>query len=132
MRLGHLALLLVLLSTLASASIDGTAEIRLKKGMTWKATTWPSPSNDWAGQMYCDGCDPYNGDTLCSNCLPILCVNFYKTLPRPNYNYSATSGGSMPDKGFYNGWSGAVLTVTKAVRGSDITSYAVGTSFCQK
>lgn len=35
------------------------------KGMTFQATIWPQAQNNWTGQMGCNGCDPYQGDTDC-------------------------------------------------------------------
>ena len=81
--------------------------------------------------MGCGGvCDPYNGDTYCSESLPILCINYYKDMARPAYDYNA--GGIVSDKGYYNGWGGGVFTVTTPVQGSSISSQAYGTQKCQQ
>ena len=125
MRFEHI-LLILLLTTLCTCQVLTT-----KKGMTWMVKRWPGPYNAWVGQMYCIGCDPYNGDTPCTTALPILCVNYYKTMARPNYAWVASTGGAVSDASFYNAWSGGVFTVTQPVKGSDITSLAKGNTFCQ-
>ena len=100
-----------------------------RKGMTWKAVEWPD-QGIMVGKWGCSGCDPYKGDTECTERLPILCITGYKTLPRPYY--PVVANGGMPDKGFYNGWSGGVIAPTnKRYQGLQLTSWSKGNSFCR-
>ena len=38
----------------------------------------------------------------------------------------------MSDKGFYNGWTGGVFSLTPRIQGSLITKRAKGDAFCRK
>ena len=40
--------------------------IPVRKGLTFSASEWPNKSNQWTGKMACEGCDPKDGDTLCT------------------------------------------------------------------
>jgi hypothetical protein len=63
--------------------------------------------------MACQGCDPSEGDQPCTNELPILCIVSHKKITRPLYNYSPLIVPyENPDRGFYNGWTGGIFTVT--------------------
>lgn len=82
--------------------------------------------------MSCNGCNPQNGDTSCTEILPVTCIIHPKTLARPFYNYySDYTPYSNPDAAFYEGWTGGIIAVTDPVRGLDITSYAVGDNLCK-
>ena len=97
--------------------------------MTWTVSRWPTFNFHWVGRMSCDqDCDAYHGDTPCYLYKPILCINYYKSMARPDYPYSAN--GSM-NPAYYHGWTGGVFTVTHPVKGSDITSQAYGDMKCQ-
>lgn len=97
--------------------------------MTWKAYSGvPSP----AVRVGCFNiCDAYHGDTSIKEKHQILCIvpgnsamptayGPYATALRPN-NWQ-----------FYMGWSGGEVGVTAPIRGSDITSRAVGDGFCKE
>lgn len=82
--------------------------------------------------MSCNGCNPQNGDTLCTQKLPILCIVHARTLPRPYYKYySDFTPYSNPDQSFYEGWTGGVISTTDPVRGLDIDSYKTGDNLCK-
>ena len=36
-----------------------------------------------------------------------------------------------PDRGYYNGWTGGIFTVTPPVRGYDVDSFAAGDKLCK-
>ena len=118
-----LTLIAILTLTISQASA--------KKGLTWKPLTWPSAATNWAGKWGCSGCDPYNGDTDCSETHPIFCILKHKTLPRPYYYYPSSYSSAIADKGFYNGWSGGIFATTPdPILGDKITSKAVGDNIC--
>jgi len=77
-----------------------------KKGMTWGIRNpQPEPVNGVAhvGCNYADGgkCDPYQGDTVCSKELPILCLNPLR-LQKPQ--------NLTEDK--WDKWSGGIIGTT--------------------
>lgn len=37
-----------------------------------------------------------------------------------------------PDRGFYNGWTGGIFTVTPPIRGYDVDSYDNGNKLCKQ
>ena len=99
----------------------------IPKGLTFQATVWPSYESHWAGRFSCNNCNPFEGDVPCSKALPILCLNSGKNLLRPLYQIqSMYTPFAVLDGGYYDGWTGGVLTVTRPVRGSDISSYQKG------
>ena len=101
------------------------------KGLTWKPLVWPSAPKNWAGKWGCSGCNPYHGDTDCTEQHPIFCILAHKTLPRPYYYYPSSYSSAIADKGFYNGWSGGIFGVTQThVQGLKITSKKVGDQIC--
>jgi hypothetical protein len=82
--------------------------------------------------MACDGCNPKDGDTLCTVSLPILCILHYKSLDRPYYFYQPdVTSYHNPDNSFFNPWTGGILTVTDPVRGLEVTSYEKGDQYCK-
>ncbi len=109
----------------------------VKSGLTWGVV---SHNNNLGidrvgcyGRPRIDGsqdgpaCDPYQGDTPCSQYLPILCVKT-EGLPRPNYALMG-KGHAMPVE-YYNGWAGGHLGLTEVIRGSALTSIQVANVFC--
>ena len=59
-----------------------------KKGMTWNVAVWPSQQNSNAMRVACSNCDPYQGDTPCTERLPVLCLIDAYTLQRVFYNFN--------------------------------------------
>jgi len=89
-----------------AASVCTAAPKPVKKGMTWGVRD-PAPEpvngvlhvgcNDKNGQK----CEPYNGDTLCTTPLPLLCVNPLKLQKPQNLTESR-----------WDKWSGFVIGTT--------------------
>ena len=122
-------LLLLAVTTIAQSNVQLQP---LKRGTTFQATIWPSYYNNWAGRFSCNNCNPYDGDVLCNRTLPILCINFAKTLSRPLYKVHLDyTPFTILDGGYYDAWTGGVFEVTVPVRGSDISSYEVGDKLCK-
>lgn len=103
-----------------------------KKGLTFQATVWPEERNSYVGRMSCNGCNPQEGDTSCTEILPITCIIHHKKLDRPFYKFYPTfTSLNNPDKSFYEGWTGGVIALTDPIRGLEIDSYITGTKLCQ-
>ncbi|HTQ79285.1 MAG TPA: flagellar hook-length control protein [Thermoanaerobaculia bacterium] len=104
------AALLLFVSTLPASASGGF-------GMTWaKAAHDASNGTD---HVACSSCNPYTGDTACSNSLPVLC---FKS------DGSPVPAGITPD--FYNGWKGGHIATTLPILGSSLTSLAVANQIC--
>jgi hypothetical protein len=89
-----------------------------KKGLTFQATVWPEEKNSYVGRMSCNGCNPQEGDTSCTEILPITCIIHHKKLDRPFYKfYPSFTSLSNPDNSFYEGWTGGVIALTDPIRG---------------
>ncbi|MDQ7826942.1 MAG: hypothetical protein RDV48_29355 [Candidatus Eremiobacteraeota bacterium] len=98
-----------------------------KKAMTWKFHKKdPELGIVLAGL---GGGDPYHGDTLITESLPVLAIK-KESLPRPNYAVDRT-GGSM-DKEYYRGWSGGRVKLTPPIRGTELTSLEAANDYCRK
>ncbi len=106
-----------------------------KKGMTWIKTKHDRETAvDFIG---CKGpilndnnkyeCDPWKGDTNCSQFRRLLCHNPGLKLNRPSYpiefgeNYEFTQG-----------WTGSLIRETKPVRGCSFRNIAEVDMFCKK
>lgn len=138
MRGSKLALLVVLLAvgvTTQNSVVTTAPPVRVQpsnRGMTLQATVFPTYENNWAGRFSCNNCNPFEGDQPCSKSLPILCISNVKVAQRPHYTVAVEyTPFAITDGGYYDGWTGGVFTVTLPVRGSHITSYAVGDSLCK-
>jgi hypothetical protein len=106
--------------------------IAVKRGLTFRATVLPEESNSFVGRMSCDGCNPQQGDTSCTETLPVLCIVHAQTLHRPYYDYYPDfTPYANPDQSFYEGWTGGVLAVTDPVMGLQINSFIVGDNLCK-
>ena len=98
------------------------------KGMTWSLTNHDSVLNlDTVG---CSGCNAYQGDTPCSNKLPILCVSTCG-FTRPPYDSPPCPTCAMP-KEFYNGCSHGMFLLTPPIVGSSLLSAINMNQICQK
>ena len=89
-----------------------TCLISTRLGMTWKLSVLPTQSNNFAGEVDCSGCDPYNGDTPCETELPVLCLKNEKSIPRPYYDYGpiySPSGYAIGDFEYYMAGQGELM-----------------------
>lgn len=103
-----------------------------KKGLTFQATVWPEEKNSYVGRMSCNGCDPNEGDTACTEILPVTCILQPMKLDRPWYSfYPSFTPYTNPDSSYYEGWTGGVIALTDPVRGLEIDSYITGNRMCQ-
>jgi len=97
------------LQSILSAGSTGKC-IPPHQGMTWTHTASNVPTGTIT--VGCGGCDPYNGDTLCTTPLPLLCI--YKPQP-PQVPFPLPVGLS---NGLYNQWSGGIVEATQPVPGN--------------
>jgi len=91
-----------------------------QKGMTWIHTA----SNAQTGTITvgCGGCDPYHGDTACTQLQPLLCI--YKAAPL----FPLPTGVSNTDQYFL--WSGGVVATTQPMAGNAFANANAANSFC--
>jgi len=91
-----------------------------QKGMTWIHST----SNSQVGTITvgCSGCNPYQGDTPCSQQMPLLCI--YKPTPAfpPPVNLNNTD--------LYNLWAGGVVATAQPVAGNAFVNIAAANAYC--
>ena len=103
-----------------------------KKGLTFTTTVWPEEANSYVGRMSCNDCDPQEGDTPCTEKLPVLCIIHHKVLNRPYYNfYPDFSSYDNADQGYYEGWTGGIFALTDPVRGLEVDSFVTGDHMCK-
>src|SRR5947207_480967 len=104
MRVLRLVLLLCAAAACAAAQ---------PSGMTWSHTQ----SNPAFGTITvaCNGCNAYQGDTICTQLHPLLCI--YKA------PFSVPSG--LP-----NDWSGGVVATTAPVAGNSFPTLADADKYC--
>jgi hypothetical protein len=90
-----------------------------KKGMTWRYGS----SNAQTGTITvgCNGCDAYQGDTVCTQQLPLLCI-YKPTPPFPK------PGGVITTQ--YTEWSGGVVATTAPVAGNSFMHRTDADSYC--
>jgi hypothetical protein len=100
-----------------------------------KAMTWTTLQliKSWNNQNYYAlvGSDintnPYEGDTLITESLPILCIK-KANLPKPDFvSPHFTPGGAMRGT-----WSNGYIALTKPIQGLEITSLKVANEICQQ
>jgi hypothetical protein len=91
-----------------------------QNGMTWIHSA--SDAQTGAITVGCNGCNPYNGDTACTQALPLLCI--YK----PATPFPLPIGLSNLNPNYL--WSGGVIATTQPVVGSSILNTADATSRC--
>ncbi|MCP3062901.1 flagellar hook-length control protein [Myxococcus sp. K38C18041901] len=92
-----------------------TAHATGGKGLTWARISHASGIDE----VGCDGCNPYDGDTACTERRPILCIK-YDTSPRPA-NLSHL---------YYAGWAGGNIATTLPVAGTLLESLPRATQLC--
>jgi len=93
-----------------------------KPGVTPKrGLTWVLSETDGCKQtrVVCNDCDPYVGDTLCTESRPLLCIK-QEGLAQCSAPLSSTDG-----------WSGGTVALTPfLVRGTELTSLAAANALC--
>jgi hypothetical protein len=73
------------------------------------------------------GCNPYEGDTHCSQALPVLCLK-EEGSSRPPYAMTC-SAHAMPGE-FYCGWAGGRIELTSPVVGFELASSTTADALC--
>jgi ELWxxDGT repeat protein len=87
-----------------------------KRGLTWVLSETDSCKQT---RVVCNDCDPYVGDTLCTESRPLLCIK-----------QEALSDCSAPLSST-DGWSGGTVALTPfLVRGTELTSLAAANALC--
>jgi hypothetical protein len=96
-------------------------------GMTWKK----GPHNNQLGvdRVGCSSCDPYKGETKCSEKRPVLCLK-QDAAPIPGVPIVACNGCAMPDP-YYNGWAKGHIGLTLPVRGDQLAGVADANDVCK-
>ena len=130
---------LTILILLATAATPGRLFGDPRKGLTWGLVSHNGELDidrvGCYGRPRVDGtedgppCNPYKGDTPCSEALPILCLK-KENLPRPNYAVVG-KGHAMPAE-YYNGWTGGRIALTRPVRGDALTSLETADTICER
>ena len=134
--MGKALIALCLLLALGHCSYQFFSDYRqaasYKKGLTFQATIWPEERNSWVGRMSCNGCNAQEGDTSCTEILPITCIIHHRKLDRPYYKFYRTyTSLNNPDASYYEGWTGGIIALTDPIRGLEVDSYLTGTRLCQ-
>ncbi|QWP76453.1 hypothetical protein J5226_23180 [Lysobacter sp. K5869] len=103
------SVLTLALSSFAAAAAGG-------KGVTWRKASHAN-GVDRIG-CFSPECDAYQGDTVCSARLPVLCLK--------------QDGSPSPvPVDFYNGWAKGNIALSRAVRGDSFKSRAEADAFCR-
>lgn len=90
-------------------------------GAARRGLTWTKVSHHFAtgtDKFNCSGCDPYVGNSLCTESHPVLCLRT---------DGSANPGLSI---GFYDGWIGGNVGLTAPIRGDQLLSSAGADAVC--
>lgn len=107
----------------------------VRKGMSWGvASSIETP--DGIALLSCHGdpatdagsCNAYEGDTLCSTPLPLLCLTVDDG-PRPAGLHTPPVNGALPDD-FYSGWAAGKVATTAPMLGTALKSRAVADKAC--
>jgi hypothetical protein len=122
------AALLVLLNSSGTVYAEDT-------GMTWGVNRYNNDLN--ITRVHCYGqvgpnrgpCDPYQGDTSCSDKLPVLCVKVDGS-PRPPYAIPTCSSCAMNDE-YYNGWAEGIIGLTAPVQGDTFATLDDVNAYCE-
>jgi len=88
---------------------------------TKRGLTWVQDPSDSCGQtrVTCNECDPYQGDTSCTESRPLLCIR------------KDGSSNCGPPSDFYDGWTAGTVALTPfLVRGTELTSLAAANTIC--
>ncbi len=88
---------------------------------TKRGLTWVQDPSDSCGQtrVTCNECDPYQGDTSCTESRPLLCIK------------KDGSSNCGPPSDFYDGWTAGTVALTPfLVRGTELTSLAAANTIC--
>ena len=119
-----LAAIVIAMCAIRASALNG-------KGMTWTVVK-NFPNQDMV-EVGCNGCNPYNGDTLCTTQLPILCYS-KNDFNRPPYDSPAcTTPNCVQPKWYYTPWSGGIITITPVkVKGDEIGSRDDADAVCIK
>lgn len=97
------------------------------KGMTWKLNSANSTSGIVdVGCVQSPQCDAYNGDTLCTTQLPMLCIN-----PFGPAGLSLPVPPNVDNSNVYHKWSGGIVATTPAVAASTFNFTADANTYCQ-
>jgi len=103
------AALALALSALSATAAGG-------KGVTWRKASHAN-GVDKIG-CFNPECDAYQGETVCSARLPVLCLK--------------QDGSPSPvPTDFYNGWAKGNIALSRAVRGDSFKSRAEADAFCR-
>lgn len=109
-------------------------ELAQKRGLTWGS--YDNMGVNGYARVSCHGdpklskatsnphngtCNPYNGDTLCTERRPLLCINVNDRLPKP-YEMVTTETTA---------WTGGKVKLIKNVLGTDLTSHEVADKICR-
>jgi ELWxxDGT repeat protein len=90
---------------------------------TKRGLTWVQSVSDSCGQtrVICNDCDPYQGDTLCSDSRPLLCI-------KKDSSLDCSAPNSSDD-----GWSASTVKLTSfLVRGTQLYSLAEADALCAR
>jgi hypothetical protein len=98
MSAAALYLLLVLPCAVQAQTASNT------KGMTWKFVGTNATTGTF--NVYCSGCNAYQGDTPCTTALPILCIK------KTGAGFPLPVPASVDNTNQYNRWSGGVVGTT--------------------
>ncbi len=102
----------------AESLVDDDAVAAGGMGMTWRKSLHNSTIG--TDRVGCGGCDPYVGDTVCTDELPVLCIK-----------KDGSPDPGIVSPGFYNGWASGHIGLTPAVAGTALTSLAVANDECE-
>lgn len=97
-----------------------------KQGMTWiheSSNAQTGTITVGCGPAGPNRCDPYHGDRLCSQLLPLLCI--YKPTPA----FSVPVGVDNSNQNYQ--WSGGVVATTAPVAGNSLPHKADADSYCK-
>jgi len=110
-----------------SDGVGDACEVVDAKGVTWGKVS----HDDILGVDYvnCKGCNPYLGETSCSNKLPILCLK-KENLPNPGAYVPTESPGVMHPQ-YYYGWTGGNIELTCPIIGNALKGIADANDICE-
>lgn len=102
----------------------------LKTAMTWSllASAAPNSAHAYALVGSDSRTNPYQGDTLTNQMLPVLCIK----KNQPPYPGSGTIGSPVqtPGGAWRRSWSGGTIALTAPVKGNTLLSRTAADAFC--